>query len=111
MEALDRFFMQIPPALLTGKRANWLFIFLEMLTATAMGFFERQIERAVGLALFVPLIMLVGGLRLSGGGAGGCHGAGNILQHCRVRLTRYVVIGVNSSSTSDDKLNRVAYVP
>ena len=33
----------------------------EMLTATAMGFFEREIERAVVLALFVPLIISSGG--------------------------------------------------
>ena len=39
------------------KRAGWLTaLFLgEMLTATAMGSFEREIERAVVLALFVPL--------------------------------------------------------
>ena len=33
----------------------------EMLTATAMSFFEREIERAVVLALFVPLIISSGG--------------------------------------------------
>jgi magnesium transporter len=33
----------------------------EMLTATAMGFFEREIARAVVLALFVPLIISSGG--------------------------------------------------
>jgi len=33
----------------------------EMLTATAMGFFESEIERAVVLALFVPLIISSGG--------------------------------------------------
>jgi len=33
----------------------------EMLTATAMGFFEKEIERAVVLALFVPLIISSGG--------------------------------------------------
>ena len=33
----------------------------EMLTATAMGFYERQIEKAVVLALFVPLIISSGG--------------------------------------------------
>ena len=33
----------------------------EMLTATAMGFFEREIEKAVVLALFVPLIISSGG--------------------------------------------------
>ncbi len=45
------------------KRAGWLTaLFLgEMLTATAMGFFEAEIEKAVVLALFVPLIISSGG--------------------------------------------------
>ena len=33
----------------------------EMFTATAMGFFEKEIEKAVVLALFVPLIISSGG--------------------------------------------------
>jgi magnesium transporter len=33
----------------------------EMLTATAMGFFEHEIEKLVTLALFVPLIISSGG--------------------------------------------------
>ena len=45
------------------KRAGWLSaLFLgEMLTATAMGYFEREIARAVVLALFVPLVISSGG--------------------------------------------------
>jgi magnesium transporter len=45
------------------KRAGWLTaLFLgEMLTATAMGFFEDEIAKAVLLALFVPLIISSGG--------------------------------------------------
>jgi magnesium transporter len=45
------------------KRAGWLTaLFLgEMLTATAMGAFEKEIERAVVLAMFVPLIISSGG--------------------------------------------------
>ena len=45
------------------KRAGWLTaLFLgEMLTATAMGFFEDKIAQAVQLALFVPLIISSGG--------------------------------------------------
>jgi magnesium transporter len=45
------------------KRAGWLTaLFLgEMLTATAMGFFENEINKAVVLALFVPLIISSGG--------------------------------------------------
>jgi len=45
------------------KRATWLVILFvgEMLTATAMGYFEHVISRAVVLALFVPLIISSGG--------------------------------------------------
>jgi magnesium transporter len=45
------------------KRAGWLaFLFLgEMLTASAMSFYERQIEQAVVLALFIPLLISSGG--------------------------------------------------
>jgi magnesium transporter len=45
------------------KRAGWLVILFlgEMLTAMAMGFFEGEIEKAVVLALFVPLIISSGG--------------------------------------------------
>jgi magnesium transporter len=45
------------------KRAGWLAaLFIgELLTATAMAFFEAEIARAVVLALFVPLIISSGG--------------------------------------------------
>ena len=45
------------------KRATWLIILFlgEMFTATAMGFFEEEIAKAVVLALFVPLIISSGG--------------------------------------------------
>jgi magnesium transporter len=45
------------------KRAGWLSaLFLgEMLTATAMSYFEGEIAHAVVLALFVPLIISSGG--------------------------------------------------
>jgi magnesium transporter len=41
----------------------WLIIlfFSEMLTASAMGYFEDEIQKAVVLALFVPLIISSGG--------------------------------------------------
>ncbi len=63
MEALDEPYMQIGLRKMVRKRAGWLCaLFLgEMLTATAMGHFEREIERAVVLALFVPLIISSGG--------------------------------------------------
>ena len=61
--ALDKPYMQIALPTMVRKRAGWLVILFlgEMLTATAMGFFEKEIERAVVLALFVPLIISSGG--------------------------------------------------
>jgi len=63
VEALDEPYLQTPILSMIRRRAGWLVILFlgEMLTATAMGFFERQIERAVVLALFVPLIISSGG--------------------------------------------------
>jgi magnesium transporter len=63
LEALDDPYMSTPLPLMIRKRATWLVILFvgEMLTATAMGFFENEIERAVVLALFVPLIISSGG--------------------------------------------------
>ncbi|OFV93151.1 MAG: magnesium transporter [Acidobacteria bacterium RIFCSPLOWO2_12_FULL_65_11] len=62
-EALDEPYMNVPFVRMIQKRAGWLTaLFLgEMLTATAMGFFEEEIARAVVLALFVPLIISSGG--------------------------------------------------
>jgi len=62
-EALDEPYMKIAFAQMVKKRAGWLVILFlgEMLTATAMSFFEKEIERAVVLALFVPLIISSGG--------------------------------------------------
>src|SRR5262249_58169700 len=55
--------MQVAFLRMIQERAGWLTaLFIgEMLTATAMGAFEREIERAVVLALFVPLIISSGG--------------------------------------------------
>jgi magnesium transporter len=62
-EALDEPYMKIAFHRMVRKRASWLVILFlgEMLTATAMGFFEEEIKRAVVLALFVPLIISSGG--------------------------------------------------
>jgi magnesium transporter len=62
-EALDEPYMEIALGRMIRKRAGWLVVLFlgEMLTATAMGFFEKEIERAVVLALFVPLIISSGG--------------------------------------------------
>jgi magnesium transporter len=63
MEALDEPYLDIGFWKMVKKRAGWLAILFvgEMLTATAMGYFEKEIARAVVLALFVPLIISSGG--------------------------------------------------
>jgi magnesium transporter len=63
LESLDYPYVKTPVFQLVKKRAGWLvLLFLgEMLTATAMGFFESEIAKAVVLALFVPLIISSGG--------------------------------------------------
>ncbi|MFO1094957.1 MAG: magnesium transporter [Planctomycetaceae bacterium] len=63
LEALDEPYKDTPTLLLVRKRAAWLIILFvgEMLTATAMGYFEGEIAKAVVLALFVPLIISSGG--------------------------------------------------
>jgi len=62
-EALGEPYLSIAFSRMLRKRAGWLSaLFLgEMLTATAMGFFEKEIAKAVVLALFVPLIISSGG--------------------------------------------------
>ena len=62
-EALDAPYLQISLVEMVKKRAGWLVVLFlgEMLTATAMGFFEKEIAKAVVLALFVPLIISSGG--------------------------------------------------
>ena len=62
-EALDEPYLQIGFSDMVRKRGRWLAVLFigEMFTATAMGFFEKEIARAVILALFVPLIISSGG--------------------------------------------------
>jgi len=62
-EALDAPYLTIRFPQMIRKRAPWLVILFlsEMLTATAMGFFQDEIAKAVVLALFVPLIISSGG--------------------------------------------------
>jgi magnesium transporter len=62
-EALEEPYIDTTITDMVKKRGKWLvFLFIgEMLTASAMGFFENQISRAVVLALFVPLIISSGG--------------------------------------------------
>jgi magnesium transporter len=62
-EALSEPYMATSAGRMIQKRAGWLVVLFlgEMLTATAMAFFEQEIARAVVLALFVPLIISSGG--------------------------------------------------
>ncbi len=62
-EALDEPYLDISIPKLLKKRAGWLvLLFLgEMLTASAMQYFQHEIETATVLALFIPLIMSSGG--------------------------------------------------
>ncbi|MCK1977760.1 magnesium transporter, partial [Jeotgalicoccus huakuii] len=63
MEALDKPYMRLGFGDMLKKRAGWLgILFLgEMLTASAMQHFEAELEKALVLTLFIPLIMSSGG--------------------------------------------------
>ena len=63
MEALDEPYMDIGFANMIRKRAGWLCALFvsEMLTASAMQSFQSELERAIVLTLFIPLIMSSGG--------------------------------------------------
>jgi magnesium transporter len=63
VESLDYPYVKTSFFSLIKKRAGWLIILFlsEMLTATAMGYFDAEISKAVVLALFVPLIISSGG--------------------------------------------------
>ncbi|MFT3901923.1 MAG: magnesium transporter [Niabella sp.] len=62
-QALEEPYLDVPILKLFKKRVLWLVILFlgEMLTATAMAYFEDEIARAVVLALFIPLIISSGG--------------------------------------------------
>ncbi len=63
MEALDEPYLDIGLGRMIRKRGGWLAALFvsETLTATAMGYYEHEIARAVVLALFIPLIISSGG--------------------------------------------------
>jgi magnesium transporter len=63
LEALEGPYTDVGFGTMIRKRAGWLTALFvgEMFTATAMGRFEHEIERAVVLALFIPLIISSGG--------------------------------------------------
>ena len=63
VEALDAPYLKIDIMGMVRKRAPWLVILFlsEMLTSTAMTFFQDEISKALVLVLFLPLIMSSGG--------------------------------------------------
>ena len=63
VEALDAPYLKTNVFGMVRKRAPWLVILFlsEMLTSTAMTFFQDEIAKAVVLVLFLPLIMSSGG--------------------------------------------------
>jgi len=62
-EALDEPYLEMPFWKLISKRAPWLIILFvgELLTASAMGFFEEEIKKVLVLNMLVPLIISSGG--------------------------------------------------
>ncbi|MBR1220833.1 magnesium transporter [Bradyrhizobium sp. U87765 SZCCT0131] len=63
MEATEEPYMQIGLMDMIRKRGVWLCLLFvsEMLTASAMQYFEGELEKALVLTLFIPLIMSSGG--------------------------------------------------
>lgn len=63
LEALDLPYVETSVLTMIKKRAGWLIVLFlgEMLTASAMGYFEEEINKAVVLVLFIPLIISSGG--------------------------------------------------
>jgi magnesium transporter len=62
-EALDKPYLEMPLLRLFKKRVIWLVVLFlgELLTATAMAFFEDEIAKVIVLTLFIPLIISSGG--------------------------------------------------
>ncbi|MFM9026900.1 MAG: magnesium transporter, partial [Bacteroidota bacterium] len=62
-EALEEPYLKVSFREMISKRAGWLIVLFlgEMLTASAMGYFTNELNRAVILALFIPLIISSGG--------------------------------------------------
>ncbi|PIW69709.1 MAG: magnesium transporter [Ignavibacteriales bacterium CG12_big_fil_rev_8_21_14_0_65_30_8] len=63
LTALEESYSKISIFQMMKKRAGWLSLLFigELLTASAMGFFENEIGKALILVLFVPLIISSGG--------------------------------------------------
>lgn len=63
MEALNKPYMEIDFWQMIRKRGGWLAVLFlsEMLTASAMQTYQSELEKAIVLTLFIPLIMSSGG--------------------------------------------------
>ena len=63
IEALEEPYMDLPIFQVIKKRGVWLVVLFlgEMLTASAMAFFEDELAKAIVLATFIPLIISSGG--------------------------------------------------
>ena len=63
VEALELPYVETPLLTLIRKRSMWLVVLFlgEMMTASAMGYFDKEIQKAVVLALFIPLVISSGG--------------------------------------------------
>lgn len=63
MEALSLPYFQSTMGAMIKKRAGWLAVLFigESFTATAMGYFENELARAIVLTMFIPLIVSSGG--------------------------------------------------
>ena len=63
MEAIDAPYLDISFGEMIRKRAGWLCVLFlsEMLTTSAMQVFSDELEKAIVLALFIPLVMSSGG--------------------------------------------------
>jgi magnesium transporter len=62
-EALDAPYLEVGLVKMVRKRGVWLSALFvgELFTASAMGYYEHEISRAVVLALFIPLVISSGG--------------------------------------------------
>lgn len=63
MEALDAPYMKVRFFEMVQKRGSWIILlfFGELLTASAMGYYESTLERMLLLAMFIPVIISSGG--------------------------------------------------
>ena len=63
MEALEKPYDATALLSMIKKRAGWLILLFlgEMLTATALSYFEQELQKAVILTMFLPLIISSGG--------------------------------------------------